>query len=222
MRADIRGMRELLLRLNRHFAGRLATTVVILAGTFQCYWWLNAHLPPRFDLSLPVDAAIPFLPWTYVVYTSFFVFPLVAAWALEADEYVRMLGAVLVVNALCYLGFFLFTSHFPRPPVESIASLYWREQFRLMWSQDLPGNTFPSLHVAVTVLGALRLRHRRGGVLWIAWAALISLSTLTVKQHFVVDVVGGAAVALAAHAAFFRRWPVAVVPASGRGTPVTP
>jgi len=198
-------MRELLLRLNRHFAGRLATTVGVLMGTFQGYWWLNANLPPRFDLALPVDAAIPFLPWTYAVYTSFFVFPLVAAWALEAEEYVRMLGAVLTVNAVCYLGFFLFTSHFPRPPVEAIESPYWREQFRVMWSQDLPGNTFPSLHVAVTGLGALRLRHRRAGALWLAWAGLISLSTLTVKQHFVVDVAGGVVVALAAHAVFFRR-----------------
>ncbi len=203
-------MRELLLRLNRRFAGRLATTVVVLAGTFQCYWWLNANLPPRFDLSLPVDAAIPFLPWTYAVYTSFFVFPLVAAWALEAEEYVRMLGAVLAVNALCYAGFILFTSHFPRPDVETIASPYWREQFRVMWSQDLPGNTFPSLHVAVTVLGALPLRQRGGGVLWHVWAGVISLSTLAVKQPFLVDVRGGVAGAVAVHAVFCGRMPVAV------------
>lgn len=74
-----------------------------------------------------------------------------------------------------------------------------------MWGQDKPGNTFPSLHVATTVLGALRLRHRRGGALWLLWAALISVSTLTVKQHFLVDVLGGLAVAFAVHAVVFRK-----------------
>jgi membrane-associated phospholipid phosphatase len=198
-------MRELLLRLNQRFAGRLLTTVAVLAGTFQCYWWLNAHLAPGFDLALPLDAAIPFLPWTYVLYASFFVFPLVAAWVMDADEYLRMLAAVLAANALCYLGFFFVPAHYPRPPLEAIASPYWHEQFRTMWSQDLPGNTFPSIHVAITVLGALRLRHRRGGLLWPVWAVLISLSTLTVKQHFIVDVVGGIIVGFSVHGMFFPR-----------------
>lgn len=195
---------NLLLRLNRHFAGRLVTTVAIIAGTFELYWWLNAHLAPRYDFSTSLDAAIPFLPWTHAVYTSFFLLLLVAAWQLDAREYVRMLAAVLVVNAVCYAGFILFTAHYPRPDVESITSPYWHEEFRWMWSQDKPGNTFPSLHVAITVLGALRLSKRRGGALWGVWAALICLSTLTVKQHFIVDVLGGLAVACAVHAVVFR------------------
>jgi membrane-associated phospholipid phosphatase len=194
-----------LLWLNRHFAGRLLTTVAVVGGTFQSYWWLNGHLSPRYDFLTPLDVAIPFLPWTHAVYTSFFVLLLAAAWQLDGREYVRMLGAVLVVNAVCYLGFILFTSHYPRPDVESIASPYWREQFRLMWSQDKPGNTFPSLHVATTVLGTLRLRLRRGGTLWVVWATLICVSTLTVKQHFLVDVLGGLAVAFAVHAVVFRK-----------------
>jgi membrane-associated phospholipid phosphatase len=192
-------------RLNAHFAGRLFTTGVVIAGTFQVYWWLNAHLTPRYDFFTPLDAAIPFLPWTHTVYVSFFFLLLVAAWQLDGPEYVRMLGAVLVVNAVCYLGFILFTAHYPRPPLEAIAPGYWREEYRWMWSQDKPGNTFPSLHVAITVLGALRLRYRRGGRWWLAWAFLICVSTLTVKQHFIVDVLGGIAVALAIHAVVFRK-----------------
>jgi membrane-associated phospholipid phosphatase len=191
--------------LNRHFVGRLITAVAVIAGTFQIYWWLNDHLTPRFDFMTPLDAAIPFLPWTHVIYTSFFYMLLVMAWQLDGREFVRMLGAVLLVNVVCYLGFILFTAHYPRPDVESIASPYWREEFRWMWSQDKPGNTFPSLHVAATVLGALRLRHRRGGALWLVWAALVCVSTLTVKQHFIVDVLGGLAVAFAVHAVVFRK-----------------
>jgi membrane-associated phospholipid phosphatase len=189
--------------LNQHGAGRLLSAVVVTAAGIRCYGWLN-RLPPRFDLSTPLDAAIPFLPWTYPVYWSFFALLFVAAWKLRPDEYERSLRAVLWMLGVCFVGFFLFTAHYPRPDVESIASPLWRGVFRWLWSKDRPGNTFPSLHVAITVLGALRLRRGGGGLLWSTWATLICLSTLTVKQHFVVDVLGGAAVALIVHARVFR------------------
>lgn len=190
---------------NARFVGRLVTLGVTVGVTFQSYFWLNDHLPPRVELLTPLDTAIPFLPWTYAVYLSFFALPAAAAWWLEAREYVRMLGAVLVINAVCYLGFVLFTAHYPRPPLEGLPPGVWREQFTRLWGSDKPGNTFPSLHVAITWFCALRLRHLPGGVLWRVWAALICLSTLTVKQHFVADVLGGLGVALAVNALMFRQ-----------------
>ena len=92
-------MQALLYQLNGHFAGRLLTTLVTIGATLQSYFWLNNHLPSRFDFSTPLDAAIPFLPWTYGVYVSFFALLLATAWLLEAREFLRMLAAVLVVNA---------------------------------------------------------------------------------------------------------------------------
>jgi membrane-associated phospholipid phosphatase len=51
--------------------------------------------------------------------------------------------------------------------------------------------------VAVTWLLTLRMRRRRWGGLWLVWGGLVALSTLTVKQHFIADVVGGIALATA-------------------------
>jgi membrane-associated phospholipid phosphatase len=195
-------VRALWYRFNRGFWGRLVTTGGVLGATLQSYFWLNHTLPPRFDLLTPLDTAIPFLPWTYAVYTSYFALMVGAAWRLGVEEFSRLLGALLLANLVCYLGFILFTAHYPRPALESIPSP-WHAGFQWMYASDGAGNTFPSLHVAVSLLGALRLRHHRGGALWLLWAGLISLSTLTVKQHFVVDVLGGAAVAWGAHAVFF-------------------
>jgi membrane-associated phospholipid phosphatase len=190
--------------LNQHGTGRLVSALVVIAAGIRLYAWLNHYLPPRFDFSTPLDAAIPFLPWTFPIYWSFFLLLLVAAWRLRPEEYERSVRAVLWMMAVCFVGFGLFTAHYPRPDVQSIASGFWREVFRWLWSKDRPGNTFPSLHVAITVLGALRLRRGGQGLLWLAWATLICLSTLTVKQHFVVDVLGGLAVGLAVHARVFR------------------
>jgi membrane-associated phospholipid phosphatase len=64
---------------------------------------------------------------------------------------------------------------------------------------------FPSFHVAQTVLTALSLWHSR----WLrfpatALAILICVSTLTTGWHYVIDLVGGVAVAIIAYA--FAAW----------------
>ncbi|HEY6402922.1 MAG TPA: phosphatase PAP2 family protein, partial [Blastocatellia bacterium] len=74
--------------------------------------------------------------------------------------------------------------------------------YRFLYSIDSAANCFPSLHVALAWLSALGLRdeRRRAGALAMVWAALISISTLTTKQHYFADLVGGGALA------FFCRW----------------
>jgi membrane-associated phospholipid phosphatase len=58
---------------------------------------------------------------------------------------------------------------------------------------DRPVNCVPSLHVANACVCALALQ--REGSTWHygapVWLALIMLSTLTTKQHFVIDVLAG-------------------------------
>jgi membrane-associated phospholipid phosphatase len=205
---------QLLARFNAHFLGRIATTLALIGLTFQAYWYLNNHLPPRFDFMTPVDRLVPFLPWTLLVYQSFFCMLVWAAWICDAREFLRLLAAVLLANLAAYAGFILLTSHYPRPDLRTIEPEFLREAFASMFAQDAPGNTFPSIHVAVTTLLALRLRQRRLGGLWLAWAGLVVLSTLTVKQHYLVDVIGGLALALGLHAWLFRQVaPSAVAPA---------
>lgn len=188
-------------RLNRHFLGRIGTTVVVVSATMVIYWALNDHLRPRFDLSTPIDGVIPFLPWTIVIYFSFYLLLLVAAWACEAEEFLRLFVALLAANLCCYFGFVLFTAHYPRPALSEITPL-WRPVYANMYGSDAPGNTFPSIHVASTMIVGLRLRRRH--LAWMFWAVAIAVSTLTVKQHFLVDVVGGVGVAAAATWFAFR------------------
>jgi membrane-associated phospholipid phosphatase len=73
---------------------------------------------------------------------------------------------------------------------------------------DKPANCFPSLHVIFAVLGALLID--RAGVgrvarqFWWAFAAVVSVTTITSGQHYFIDVPGGIAVALAGFA--LVRW----------------
>lgn len=189
--------------LDRHFFTRVGTTVALVAGTLVIYQRLNAALAPRFDFWVPLDGLIPFLPWTWLVYASFYVMLPLAAWWARPGEYPKTLAAVLLANVLCWLGFVLFPAHYPRPSLEGVDPTWLREALASMWRDDLPGNTLPSIHVTTATLVSLRLHRMRGGVGWLVWGAAISLSTLTVKQHFVADVVAGLLLALAINAVFF-------------------
>jgi membrane-associated phospholipid phosphatase len=54
-------------------------------------------------------------------------------------------------------------------------------------------NAFPSLHVSLTILAVLFVfaRSWKWGVRLLPLGVLIILSTLFIKQHAVVDVIGG-------------------------------
>ncbi|HUQ28220.1 MAG TPA: phosphatase PAP2 family protein, partial [Usitatibacter sp.] len=79
----------------------------------------------------------------------------------------------------------------------------------MIYSSDVRYNCLPSLHVAQCFLAAFACGqvHRGVGTVAIAWATLVALSTLFTKQHYVLDVVGGVALAFAAHAIFLRTYP---------------
>lgn len=208
---------SLLGRLNGHFLGRVITAAALVLLTLIPYHWINENTAPRFDLMTPLDDAVPFLPWTLPLYQSFYVLILAAAWVCEADEFLRTLLAVLAANFIAYLGFLTLTAHYPRPDPTGIESAWLRAGFEKMFGYDQPGNTFPSLHVTVTWLLTLRMVRRRFGTFWLVWGSLVVLSTLTVKQHFVVDVVGGLAVAWGVNAWLLRdRRPAAAAPDPAR------
>jgi membrane-associated phospholipid phosphatase len=62
------------------------------------------------------------------------------------------------------------------------------------------------MHVASSYLAALSLSTRSRWLFgaWLVWATVIAISTVTAKQHYVVDVVAGLALAFVFWALFFR------------------
>lgn len=175
--------------------GRLLLASITLVIGLSTYQYLNRTLVPRVDLYTPLDEAIPFLPWTILVYLSMYVMFVAAAIVVRGRAFLRGLSALIIVNVLSFIGFILFTSHYPRPAPSSIEVEWLARLFTWMFGLDPPGNTFPSLHVGTTVTAAAMLWNKPGRWIWVTWAALICVSTLTVKQHFVADVVGGLLVA---------------------------
>jgi membrane-associated phospholipid phosphatase len=164
-----------------------------------------------------LDDAIPFWTWTSWCYLPFYaaIFIIAIQGFRSRDLFNRALKAVALVMFVGALGHLFIAAEYPRPvlspPYPDLSTTF------MAWVQrvDRPGNVFPSLHVAQTSTLAILLCYDRPrlGRLTVVMAAILALSTLTTKQHFIADVVSG--YALAFLACFFalrgRRAPAASI-----------
>lgn len=76
----------------------------------------------------------------------------------------------------------------------------------LLYRIDPPFNLFPSLHLSIAALGALSAwkARRSYGAATLVGVALTGASICTVKQHFVLDGLGGIALAAGLHGLVLR------------------
>ena len=152
------------------------------------------------DLSLPIDAAVPFLPWTVGLYFFgcfvfwFFLYRRVAALPRRTAD--RFFGANLLGKGICFLFFVFFPTAMTRPELDG--SGFWVAFMRFVYRLDEPNNLFPSLHCFIAWLCWAGVRgNREVSPLWrvsaLLMAAAVCLSTLTTRQHVMLDVAGGVA-----------------------------
>ena len=150
------------------------------------------------DLSLPLDARIPFLPWTISIYFGcllfwFFIYRLIAF--LPRERANRFFAANLLGKAVCFVVFVCYPTVFPyRPEVEGTG--LWAFLMRFLYAIDRPDNLFPSLHCFLGWICWLGVRgNREVPFAWRAAAFLMAIavcfSTLTTRQHVIADVFGG-------------------------------
>lgn len=147
------------------------------------------------NVKLTVDDKIPFLPWSVLFYCCWF--PLIAVYPLvvyAGDPYyysVYFLAMIMeiVTSVICYM---LYPTSFERPvPPDT----FWGKFMKLIYRGSYKGvNCAPSLHCSSCFLVIWISCVCPGMEMWIriftaAVAFLIVASTMTTKQHTVVDVV---------------------------------
>ena len=152
----------------------------------------------HYDLSLPIDAAVPFLPWTVVIYFFlcflfwFFLYRRVAALPRQTAD--RFFCANLLGKAICFLFFVFFPTEMARPELDG--SGLWVAFMRFVYCVDEPNNLFPSLHCFIAWLCWAGIRaNKQVSPLWrvsaLLMAVVVCVSTLTTRQHVMLDVAGG-------------------------------
>lgn len=164
---------------------------VYMGGRWITQSWFH------YDLTNPMDELIPFLPWTVSIYFGCYIF-----WGInyylsslqkrEARD--RFFCADLLAKTVCFLLFILIPTTNVRPEIAG-ESMWDRLMAFLYWIDDAD-NLFPSIHCLVSWLCWISVRDRRDISPVYRWfslaaAAAVCISTLTTRQHVLVDVAGG-------------------------------
>ncbi len=155
-------------------------------------------------LETGIDRAIPLVPWTTWFYEPFYIgiFVIGVLGFRSRLLFNRTLVCVVANGVVGGVFHLLLPAAYPRPvlapPHPDLSTAFLALVHRI----DPPGNVFPSLHVAHGFMIAFLLRRERPtlGAAALVMATLLALSTLTTKQHFVVDIIAGFAMALGCRA----------------------
>lgn len=154
----------------------------------------------HYDFSILIDDYIPFVPEWIIIYVLAYV-----AWAVgfivigreSRDVCYEVLAGEQVAKLLCLVCFLFIPSTLARPEITGTGFCDWLSRF--IYNVDSPDNLFPSIHCLESWLcfrGAMRCKKvgRPYKVTMFAAAILVFASTVFVKQHVFIDVLGGVAV----------------------------
>lgn len=153
------------------------------------------------DLTTTLDRQIPFLPWTVSVYFGAYLFWFVNYSLCALGDEVRrdrFFCADFMAKAVCLVLFLALPTANVRPEVTGDG--LWSALMRLLYRLDAADNLFPSIHCLASWLSWIAVRGRREisrayRIASLIAAVAICFSTLTTRQHVLVDVFGGIALA---------------------------
>lgn len=180
--------------------------LALLSAAFLALWLVafvgadrvSRYVPWAIHIDLPIERHFPFVPELVWLYLSLdLVLPL-APFVLRRVEELAILFLALALATLVAAATFVVL------PVEARFADFappggWLGLvFSFADTINLDRNLLPSLHVAFAVLAALALAPKGGLTLRFvlgAWAIGVSASTVLLRQHHLLDVVAGVALA---------------------------
>jgi len=150
------------------------------------------------NLTTDLDKLIPFVPeFIWIYHTMIPIFILTTVILIEKRPvFFTAIISIIFASVIMLLFYTFFPAFYPRDGyTEASLSGFLVEITR---SIDGSSNTFPSGHVTfawllVFFIGLSNFaqKYKWVQIAYILWALLISISTLVLKQHFIVDVFSG-------------------------------
>ncbi|MCQ2554235.1 MAG: phosphatase PAP2 family protein [Clostridia bacterium] len=166
------------------------------------------------EMHMPLDDLIPFNEWFVIPYCVwYFVWslPLLLYVVFDVKSFRKLSYFLIAAYTVCHITYLVYpTCQCLRPEV------FPRENFltfvvSLIYSADTSTNVCPSMHVVGSFAAAFSVTHSKLfrdkkwviAVFWVL-AVLISLSTLFMKQHSVIDVMWGVILSAVCYIIFYR------------------
>lgn len=151
------------------------------------------------DIALTIDKEIPYVSvfiFPYIYWYIFIILGLIFILSKDRKRYLRALIAIYVSMCICYVFYYLYPVEIARPVIAN--TTIPNKIVNIIYEADRPLNCFPSIHVLNTYI-IMRFTKIKDNKSWFMYTniigILIILSTLFIKQHFILD--GVAAIIIA-------------------------
>lgn len=177
---------------------------------FPWFLYLEKHVTKNYHvIHTALDEKIPFIEYFIIPYLLWFAFVAVTAlyfFFTDKTDFYR-LAAFLVTGMTVFL---VISTIYPNGQVLRPAAFerdnIFVDMVKQLYQSDTPTNIFPSIHVYNSIGVSIAIRHcerlnnnklvQRGSFIL---AVLIILSTMFLKQHSVIDVIGAGLMAIPAY-----------------------
>ena len=175
-----------------NFSKVVIVQAVLLVFQIIMYFGCEYFQSGFHDVKRDIDDKIPFVEWSVLVYVLWF--PLIALFPkalfyVNEEAYVFYITAMfmeVVLSVICYM---IYPTTFKRPkPSDKLSG----KLMAIVFKGSYRGvNCAPSLHCSscyLIIFTALMAMHNVTGIISIIVAVAIVISTMTTKQHTVIDV----------------------------------
>ncbi len=193
-------------RNNKYWMGfGLFIFAVLLYLSSNHYHFIEPRLLPMSW----IDQAVPFIPHSVWIYISeYFFFLVVYMTCQDMVNLNKYFYSFLILQTVSVAIFWIAPTTYPRdqfPLPETLDTLTYLV-FANLRVTDTPANCCPSLHVSSVYLSSfLFLKEQpKKFPLFFTWGTAIALSTLTTKQHYLIDVIAGILMAVMTYWFFHR------------------
>ena len=181
--------------------------VLLFLHYFIIYFLLQTANTSGYNLLTEIDKIIPFIPeFIWIYHTLIPVFFVTTVLMIEKKNvFFSAMFSVFIASVIMIAFYVFLPAFYPRDGyTEASLSGMVVEFTRTI---DGANNTFPSAHVTFSWLlaffagiSAYAKKNKWIKPAYLLWAFLISVSTVTLKQHFIVDVFSGIVLAVACYA----------------------
>lgn len=150
----------------------------------------------HYDWSLPIDDMLPLVTGMISVYILAFVQWVVGYIVIGRESRnlcYRMYSGEMIAKLICLFFFLCFPTTIMRPEITGIG--IFDQLTKLIYSMDAPDNLFPSIHCLESYVCFRGAMYTKRVPIWykyvmLVMTVLVFASTVLVKQHVVVDILG--------------------------------
>lgn len=157
------------------------------------YPYINTPYRGVHTLATSLDKSIPFIKIFVIPYAAWVVYVFLTLIYLCFKDRTLAFKTILVLDiglVICFIIYYFFQTEGPVRPIISGDDVLSRT-LQYIYRIDHPYNSFPSIHVMSSYLLIRAFRNRPWKNKWFigGFSTAIILSTLFIKQHFIMDVI---------------------------------